>query len=275
MDGDAACYQVASKVKTLGTALRHFKMKILEAMFLTNCSTARVHVTPKGCLKAGRHNILAAKPYQGNRLASRKPPLLEALREQVHTVSNSEITVLKHYDVEADDAVMMDAHEFKDGCVVWSEDKDLRSVPCPYYELSTGRIDIIEDPFGWLNMTYTESGTKKLIGHGTKFFWTQMLMGDTADNIQGIISVNGKRCGLVNAYELLKDTTTEADAANIVVDLYKQIDQDVIAEGELLWLHRSIEDSFARYITTCVDLTKDNKDFVLDCYRRPHYVGEG
>lgn len=274
MDGDAACYQVASKIKTLGTALRHFKMKILEAMFLTKCSTARVHVTPKGCLKAGRHKIIAVKPYQGNRLLSKKPPLLEALRDQVHTVSNNEITVLKHYDVEADDAVMMDAYEYADGCVVWSEDKDLRAVPCPYYELSTGRIDKITDGFGWIKMSETESGIKKLVGHGRKFFWAQMLMGDTADNIQGILSVNGKKCGLVHAYELLKDAKTENDAANIVVDLYRQIDQDIVAEGELLWLLRSIGDNFVHYATSDLALTKENMNFVLDCYGRPHYVGE-
>lgn len=178
--------------------------------------------------------------------------------------------MFKHYDVEADDAVMMDAYRYKDSCVVWSEDKDLRSVPCPYYELSTGRTDVIDDTFGWIKMGETESGIKKLVGHGLKFFWAQMLMGDTADNIQGILTVDGKKCGLVHAYEILKDTKSEEEAANVVVDLYKQIDQNILAEGELLWLHRAIGDSFAHYLTN-LDLTRDNMNFALDCYGRKYY----
>lgn len=267
MDGDAACYQVASAFKTLDTALRHFKMKILEAMFLTQCSTARVHVTPKGCLKAGRHLIVGAKPYQGNRQTSRKPPLLESLREQVHTVSDDTVTVFKHYDLEADDYVMIDACSLKHNCVVWSEDKDLRIVPSPYYEISTGVLDTIVDRYGWLSMGSTEHCAKKIKGHGTKFFWAQMLMGDTADNVQGILSVGGKKCGQVLAYKTLQDINTEDDACNLVIGLYRDIDQNPLPEGELLWLRRNIVDSFATYLSE-LKLSAPNKEFIDDCTNR-------
>ena len=58
MDGDGACYEAASSYVHLDTAIRSLKTKILEAMYLTKCKEARVHLTPKGCRKNGRDHLI-------------------------------------------------------------------------------------------------------------------------------------------------------------------------------------------------------------------------
>ena len=148
MDGDAACYEAASKYVKLDTAIRCVHMKILEAMFLTNCKKARVHITPAGCLKAGRMNLIGVKPYQGNRKDKKKPELLEALRQNISALLNDKnIEVFAHYDIEADDAVVIDSYYYRNKGLVYSPDKDLRMVVYPLYDLDTGRVCTIADTF--------------------------------------------------------------------------------------------------------------------------------
>ena len=68
--------------------------------------------------------------------------------------------------------------------VIVSKDKDLRMVPGLHYDFDTEQVISVGDPFGCLWIDSSKS-SKTLKGWGTKFFWAQCLMGDTADNIQG------------------------------------------------------------------------------------------
>lgn len=272
IDGDALCYRVTADCKKLETAHRRFITGVYEIMFLTGAEFARVHLTPKGCQKNGRHLLLPAKPYQGNRQNKPKPPLLEPLRSTASSLFTQfdNVSVYAHYQIEADDAIMQDAYLIEN-LVVWSEDKDLQIVPCELYNIQTGIVSKIKDRYGYIKLIKTDSGKDKIKGHGTKFFWTQMLMGDTADNIKGIEKYNGKLCGLVAAYKALDSVGTEADAANLVIDGYRAIDQNPIPEGECLWLSRCDGDSFAGYIWS-LDLTEQNRAFILDCFNRKYKV---
>jgi hypothetical protein len=84
----------------------------------------------------------------------------------------------------------------------------------------------IEDvtSFGYCTWKELPSG-KKLVGRGTKFFWLQMLMGDTADNTQGLpkIVVPGakpKLCGQSAADKLLANCNNDRDCLRVVLPLY-------------------------------------------------------
>lgn len=270
MDGDAACYQASATSKKLETAQRRFTTLIYEAMFLTKAETARVHLTPKGCYKNGRHLLLGAKPYQGNRKNKAKPPLLEALRGSAaqQFASHESIEVFGHYDVEADDSIMQDAYSVENA-IVWSEDKDLQIVPCLKYDIGTGIVHKLSpgDRYGWIAESYTDGGTLKIKGHGTKFFWCQMLMGDTADNVKGILKYDGKLCGPAAAYAALDGIDNESHACNLVLNGYRSINQNPIPEAEALWLTRCVGDNAVGYIWS-LDLTEQNRNFVLDCYNR-------
>ncbi len=204
IDGDGPCYVAAATVKRLDTALRNFQQEILKRMFLAGASDCRIHLTARDSDKHGRFRVKAGKPYQVNRKSKSKPPLLEPLRELVADNSTwlDDYSVLLHRELEADDGMIQDAYRLGDNGVICSEDKDLRMTPYPYYEIDRGQVQPGQ-PVGWVSIKHTPSGTPKLTGQGPLFFWAQMLMGDTADNVQGVARYNGKLCGAVGAFDVL------------------------------------------------------------------------
>lgn len=270
MDGDAACYEASSKYVKLDTAVRCVHMKILEAMFLTNCKKARVHITPAGCKKAGRGNLIGVKPYQGNRKDKEKPPLLEALRQNIQgLLKDKNIEVFAHYDIEADDAVVQDSYYYGSNGLVYSPDKDLRMVINPYYDLNTGRVLTASNRLGDIVLASTSSGLRHPEGHGLKFFWWQMLMGDTADNVRGLDKYQGKNIGMVKSYEILNPIDNEVEVATKVLSMYKEIDQNPLPEAYALWLLRSPADSFSVYLKELVPgLPEDLVAWLRECYKR-------
>lgn len=268
LDGDGPAYRAAATVKRLDTALRRFQQDVLTQMFLAKAQDCRVHLTAHDSLKAGRFDIIAVKPYQGQRDGKNKPALLEPLRAAIANRENwlQEYDVQLHRVLEADDGMIHDAYQLKEHGVIWSDDKDLRMTPYPYFDREKG-IVLPGEPVGWLTPKCTESGTVKLIGQGPLFFWAQMLMGDQADYIKGIIRYNGKQCGPALAYEVLQDVRDIDTAANRVLDGYREINQNPLPEGWLLWLLRWPGDTFWDYCMS-LELTDKNKEFLHECRAR-------
>lgn len=293
MDYDGPLYAAAATSAKLSTAIGKAQKALYEFMFLTNCRAARAHLTSRLSTKAGRFELIGAKgAYQGNRDSTPKPPLLEPLREAMAkpgVFPDPNVQVFLHTDKEADDGMMIDAYSVKDA-VVASADKDLRIVPCAYYDMTTGKIDRIKDRFGWASYNPT---LEKVVGHGTKFFWAQMLMGDVADHVRGLLHVQrhipdkvykrppkdpSKRklgytvkdeCGVVLTGQILDRYTSEDACANGVIDLYRDIDQNPLPEAAMLWLLRTPEDSGEGYIWS-LNLTPANREFIEDCWNRPY-----
>lgn len=249
LDSDFMAYQAAATVKNLDTAVRRFQTLVETQRFLVNAETVRVHLTESGCQKLRRFDYPTVKPYQANRDGKAKPPLLSPLRRAIPTLDwESHWSIHSWRDREADDGLMMDACIFGDSAVMVSGDKDLNITPGPLWIADEGRIDCIQDRFGWIKLKQTTNGNK-VVGHGTKFFWAQMLMGDQADNVQGIIRLNGKLCGAVGAYNALEGITEESDAAEFILRAYIAANQNPLAEAECLWLHRSLHDTAHGYLS--------------------------
>lgn len=271
-DGDGACYQHSAGVARLPTAQSRLEKDILTMMFLAKCSTARVHLTPKGCLKNNRHLLLGVNGYQQNRSNSKKPALLEMLRDSAehYFQDHPTIKVLSHYDIEADDGLMIDHYSMSNGVLI-SPDKDLLISPKEQYMTDSGKFIKLPDGerYGWIEKKEwcTPSGkvNSKVVGKGTRFFLAQMLMGDTADAVKGIIKYDGKLCGAAGALGILQHVHCEHEAVNIVLDGYRAIDQNPIPEAEALWLLRNRDDNSYKYFTEN-ELTTENKQFLDDCY---------
>lgn len=265
MDGDGPAYEVSATVKTMPTAISRYQKDVLTKMFLTNSESARVHLTHETSYKAGRYDIIAAKPYQGNRTGKEKPSLLAPLRAAIAAEHNwlPEFDVTMHYLLEADDGIIMDAYRLGDHGVTMSDDKDMRCTPFPYYERSKGII-LPSDPVGELWVEYTGSGTPKCLGHSLKFFWAQMVMGDAADHIQGLKKLNGKTVGPAGAYNLLHPIRDINEVANTVIDKYREIGQNPIPEGWLLWLLRWEGDTFWNYLSE-LEFSPANRQYLDDC----------
>jgi hypothetical protein len=237
-------------------------------MFLVKAEHCLIHLTASGSDKAGRFRIKATKPYQGNRDGKPKPALLEPLRQAVAHRENwlSEYEVTLHHLLEADDGMIMDAYRLKEHGVIWSADKDLRMTQYPYWEMSTASI-VHPGEFGSLFLKSTPAGQQKCLGYGRLFFWAQMLMGDTADNIAGLTRLEGKLCGPVAAYNYLYDAPSESAAADRVIDAYRLNDQNPLPEAWLLWLLRWPGDNFWEYAQS-LNLSDNNWRFLDECRAR-------
>lgn len=256
LDADFLIYQAAATVKTLPTAIRRFYKLVLEQMFLTGTKRCRIFITPSNCAKCNRYFYPTVKVYQDQRKARQELPLKAPLKH--HLLSNPSqyeeqgITVAASSWFEADDLMIIHAHELGDMGIVSSGDKDLRLTPGPWWDNEIGRLDVINDRYGYLYWDGDAPSAARCKGRGTAFFWAQMLMGDSADNVKGILKYEGKLCGAAKAFEVLKDVPTESAAANLVCRAYAAINQNVLAEAEMVWLRRSEDDSAYAYLMEVV-----------------------
>ena len=248
LDADGLCYQAASTVKRLETALTRFQTLVATEMFVTGAEFVEIHLTPSGCTKCRRFDYPTNRPYQAQRTGP-KPPLLQPLRDSIPRQEwPDNWSVYSWQDREADDGMIMHGVRHGDNGIILSADKDLRLTAGPYWEIEEGRLDVIPDRYGYIR-TKELTSTTKVIGHGTRFYWCQMLMGDSADNVKGLLTYDGRSIGPVGAYNLLKDVSEEGGAAELVLAAYGKINQDPLAEAQCLWLRRSDEDCAYKYIS--------------------------
>ena len=249
LDADFPAYAASATVKNLDTAVRRFQTLVETQRFLVNAETVEVHLTPSGCTKLHRDWYPTIKPYQANRNGKAKPPLLQPLRSCIPTLPwEDHWSVHPWLDREADDGLMTSAVLLGDRAVMCSGDKDLNITPGPLWIDYEGRIDYIEDRFGWIKLRRT-TAQPKVVGHGTRFYWCQMLMGDRADNVAGLTHYEGRSIGAVGAASLLEGISDESLAAEFVLKAYLVNKQNPLAEGECLWLRRSLEDSAYKYMS--------------------------
>ena len=270
LDADGAAYRASATAKTMPTVLRRFVSEVLEQMFLTNSSDCRLHLTAAGGYKGGRSLYPSFKPYQGNRTGKSKPALLEPLRELLGTQQAVDMGLPEEWYVklnrywEADDTCIMDAYTLKDTGIIVSDDKDLRLTRYPYFESSLCAVSTIKDRFGYVADSTT--GGSYPIGHGTKYFWLQMLMGDAADNIRGIDKLDGRNCGKAAAMCFIQDEQDENECANKVMWAYVRNGQDALAEAQLLWMRRHEEDCALTYLLE-LELEKPIRDWLIELDR--------
>lgn len=265
VDADSLIYKVAATTNSLETAKRKLVNEALTLQFLAGAQLTNLHLTPKHCTKAGRFNIIAAKPYQGNREGVKKPEMVEPLR---YVIGREQLELPPEFSVvfndvyEADDSVVMACHDNPEA-VFYSMDKDLDCLGNRKLCQETMMVLPKVEGLGWLALKEL-SHSKKVVGRGPVFFWAQMLMGDSADNIKGITKANGKLCGPAKTFELLQRflipqsdsqtphpviaTCTEQDIARYVLELYKETGQCPWPEAWLLWLYRPGNYNFYKHV---------------------------
>lgn len=255
LDGDFGVYAAAATCKRLDTAIRRFYTWVLEQCFYANVKECLVYLTPTGCAKCGRYLLPTVRPYQAQRTTRPELPLKQPLKQ--HLLSNPNeysqhgIEVLGSYEYEADDLIVMDSYRFGERCIISSGDKDLRLSPYARLEMPSGTI-LGRVPVDYGYIAWDESHSFPIVGQGTKFFFAQMLAGDAADNIKGILTLNGKPCGATKAFEVINPIATAEEAAERVLGAYATIGQDVLAEAEALWLRRHEQDSAYEYLMSLV-----------------------
>lgn len=168
----------------------------------------QVFLTGKGNF---RYDIAISHEYKGNRKDVEKPQHLEAIRK--HMIKKWEAVVSK--GEEADDLIGIAATEGGKESIVVSIDKDMLQIPCRHYNPNKKEFTVVSD------------------FDGLKFFYTQILTGDRADNIVGLYGVGPKK-----AEKILADCKTDADMYEECLHQYGGEEDRVIENARLLWLRR-------------------------------------
>lgn len=181
-----------------------------------------------------RIKVATTKPYKGNRTSS-KPFHFNNLKVYMEAHYNTKVAS----GMEADDLISIDHTLDPDNTVICTRDKDLRMVPGYHYGwecngqagFGPSRIDDI----GYLELT-----KKGITGGGFKFFCSQLITGDSTDNIPGL-----PRKGPAAAFKLLDSCSSIKGMKDVVKEAYSKVIGDgwnkyLDEQAKLLWICREV-----------------------------------
>lgn len=256
-DGDGLCYYCAGTDDTApGQARANLIDKLRSAQRACGAEQIKILITARGSHKGHRYAVARVKPYQGQRDGGRRPKNWEYLREllEVHGVPGMDVEATSI--AEADDLFSRYSMTHPD-CVIYTQDKDMRMVPGMHLDWLTHLLFKLE-PNVW-RATHDE----KLWGR--VWFWSQMLHGDTADNIPGLpyytdgsILKSGPKKGQIKEIrvgeasepvtKLLPMLMNDTHAITHIRPLYESCWGDrwlveMLEQGILLWMRTDMQSS--------------------------------
>lgn len=197
IDGDMIAHRAAASCEP--TKAKPERESLDEAIFRANDLLYRIVNTCASnefrvFLSGGRNFRKQLYPsYKANRDGKPRPAYLDSIRELLVREWNAEICD----GYEADDGIGM-AHEQRADSIIVSNDKDFRQLG------------------GEIFNPIKEGGTFEVVDsvEAARFFYSQLLEGDTSDNVRGVEGI-----GKVRAGRLLADKSPE-EMHSIVYDLY-------------------------------------------------------
>jgi hypothetical protein len=186
-----------------------------------------------------RNGIAVTKPYKGNRDASHKPvhgpEILAYIKKRFKCVES--------VDEEADDVLgylhydRWEADSY--GTVICTIDKDLDMIPGLHYNFRDESMYYV-DPVA-----------------ADRWFWRQMLTGDTVDNIPGIPGIGPKK-----AENILFDVENYDYFTRVKLHYQEaygeQWEQKMLEMGRLLWIRRKPDSWWSLPETTTPELTSSS-----------------
>ena len=195
-----------------------------ETVVFPSADNLECYLTGKGNF---RYEVAKTAPYKGNRKDVVKPTNLPAARQ--HLIDKWGAVVSQ--GEEADDLIgIASVQGHPETTVVCTIDKDMMQLPCWFFNFVKNEWKL------------------NSVDEGNKFFYTQILTGDAADNIKGI-----HRVGPVKAGKILYGLTTEQELYKACLEAYitssealmvnpedrpKWCVERVLENARLLWLRR-------------------------------------
>ena len=232
-------------------------------LFLTN--TRKINKTlnkkrksegeaPKEYVENFRVEAAKDKEYKGTRKADKPFHFNNILQ---HILSSYDCVVNEN-GLEADDLMCIQQYERwksdKLDTIICSRDKDVRQCPGWHYSWEVAKQasigPILVHPLGELvhrNVGELDSKGRakppKIFGTGDKFFYYQLLVGDTVDNIGGL-----PNRGPVFAFKLLGPATSSRQCYELVAEKYVQTYGDewkvkFREQADLLWMVRELDEN--------------------------------
>jgi 5'-3' exonuclease len=163
-----------------------------------------------------RHDIATILPYKGNRKDSSKPVHYDFLKD--YLVNKYIIEYIE--GMESDDGLSIAQwkafRQGEDSCIV-TQDKDLNMVP------------------GWHHNPVKDVTFNLSEEEAMKFFYVQLLTGDSTDNIPGMFRITGKMA-TAKLKNKIKGMDDELDMYEQVLTCYEGDVKIVTEIGRLLWM---------------------------------------
>jgi len=212
LDADILVYRVGFTTQEEDLEIAKWRMNDLVQRILaeTEATSFKCYLTASGDTTAFRKQVYPA--YKENRKAP-KPVHYQAMREFLVEEYDAEIVST----IEADDALAIEQTAFHNkndpnaSCIV-SIDKDLDMITGWHYNFVKASKYYIQPEDGIYN------------------FYKQLLMGDKADNVQGIKGIGEKK-----ADKILAGAEIEQELFDRVRDAYSN-DEEMLRTGEVLWI---------------------------------------
>ena len=251
VDGDGLAYYCAGNDDTSpGEARQNLISKVQSAQRMVGAASVRILVTSSGSHKGHRYAIARVKPYQGQRANSRRPANWSYLRELLSHSHLGSFEIEHTAVAEADDLFGWYAYNFPNDAVIYTQDKDMRMLPGMHLDWVSHRTHKVGhelaahiEKYKYIRVAAVDR-TFNEKQYGPKWFWLQMLHGDTADNIPGlpkyVVDGKAKPVGEVTANKLLTD---EHLPHLRVAELYRSYYADrwlveMMEQACLLWMRR-------------------------------------
>lgn len=233
IDGDYLAYYAAGNAETSpGLARQSVLHRVDKVKRLTGACSVVMHLTADHSTKGDRFLAAKTKKYQGQRGGS-KPVNWRFLRDYMEAHDGSKFTPKLWTNREADDGIAYLTHTLAEQRgqlhVIHTADKDMRMFAGVHLNWKTWHKTVV--PLG----AYDVLGQDGL-QYGHRWFWMQMLKGDTADNIPGL-----PRVGDVAADNILRGTTCNGEASEAVCKAYRSRmgegwEAYLVEQAMLLWM---------------------------------------
>jgi len=215
IDGDIVAYRVGFSCQKQGVLVEPVEVayaRVDELMGrILHETSADEYVA---YLSGGTNYRLQYNPeYKANRDPSAKPILLPEIRQYLLDVWKAEVTD----GIEADDALGILQCQGGD-TVICSIDKDLHQIPGNHYNFVRQEWTTVSE---W---------------DGLKFFYKQMLIGDTIDNIFGVFGIGPKK-----ASQIIDPCISEREMYEQVQFLY-DTEERLVMNAHCLYIQKKPND---------------------------------
>lgn len=233
IDADVLLYSIGYTTEDEDVEIAYLRMndKIADIILATEATDYQLYLSDSA---EGNFRYKLNPDYKSNRTQP-KPKHYDALKEYLIVKHKAQIA----YGREADDALAIEQcaslETDWEGTVICSIDKDLNIIPGLHYTWEITRKGVVVRPELLYEVVELD---------GLKFFYKQMLIGDTSDNIKGITGI-----GKAKAEKLIEPCFTEKEMFNVVAEKYQgefgdKWEEQMDMTGKLLWILQSEEDSW-------------------------------
>lgn len=222
IDGDLVAYRAAASAEQDTNDIAYSRMEQLLDTFLEETKAGEFQF-----FLTGRNNFRYTiyPEYKANRISEPKPRFLQDCRD--YLINNYSAIVSDK--CEADDlmGIAQSAQRSIDETCIVSLDKDMLQVPGLHY---SWRIEGGSFAKRWVREARMQEIS---VQEGARNFYTQMLVGDSSDNIKGVHGI-----GKVGASRMLAGDISPEEMFHIVRDAYG-FDEIMLMNGRVLHIQRN------------------------------------